>query len=290
MRRLDSLTVVLWLWVLAVAGYFAWGFYSYSGLYRILAEWQIREWGSYRAGWTALIPGFLLAGPALSVLGRRARLREAAEAGHDPAAKTRRAIAVILPLGLVCLIGAAGAYYYSTTLPGRDAPATTVDIATLGNGVPPEGAVILVGEAQAVRTVMLQETMKGSVRLNRYIPLAPPGSGPAAAIRFFLKTNASHYMNPSAGRPQAFDGSGDPVFPITTQVGVLIENGLPGPIEALYAQDGIALTRPYYVLDLTPEGARAPFYIGAAVGGFSGLLLLFIALLQWRLVRRLRQA
>ena len=92
------------------------------------------------------------------------------------------------------------------------------------------------------------------------------------------------------GRPQPYDGGGDPVFAITTQTGVLIANDLPGAVEALYGQEGIALAKPYYVLDLTPEGAREPFYIAAALGGFLGLILLFVALAQWRLIRRLSRA
>ncbi|RJF89499.1 hypothetical protein D3874_23085 [Oleomonas cavernae] len=277
----------MWLWVLVVAAYFAWGVYSYSGLYKMLAQWQIREWGSYQVGWTALVPGFLLAGPALSVLGRRARVREAAEAPHDPAARTRRALRVILPLALVSLLAAAGAYYYSTTFASREAPPATVTIAALGAATPPDGAVILVGEAQAVRTVALEETISGTKRLYRYVPIVKPGAAATDPIRFFLKTNATHYLVPG-GRPQPYDGGGDPAFAITTQTGVLIANGLPGAVEALYGQEGIALARPYYyVLDLTPEGARAPFYIAAALGGFLGLILLVVALAQWRLIRRL---
>lgn len=287
-RRFGLLDILLWLWVVIVAGYLAWGAYSYTGLYKFLAQWQIEHWGSYQIAWTAFVPGFVLAGPALAWIGARERLR-AALSPDDPAAKLRRSARVVVPLGLIGLVVAGGAYLFSTTLPDADAPPATVDLASMGEAVPPEGPVILVGEAVTARTVIWEETSNSTTRREFYVPIVVAGAE-AAPIRYFLKTNATHYLDPAARRPQPYDGSGDPVFAITTQAGVLIANDLPGAVAAYYRDNGVALAERYYVLDLSPFGARDRFYIVAGVAGLVGFMFLAAGLAQWVKSRRLARA
>jgi len=38
---------VIWLYVIAAGAYVFYGWYSYSGLFRLAAEWQLEQYGSY---------------------------------------------------------------------------------------------------------------------------------------------------------------------------------------------------------------------------------------------------
>src|SRR5262245_48568095 len=108
-----------YLWIAVVFGYLIWGAVEYRGLYRWLAEWQIGQWAGYYQKWTAIGPGLILGLPALAYVGYRTRLRQAAEA-NDKAAQARtigRTARWTMSIGLLLLLGGAGAFAYSQTLP-----------------------------------------------------------------------------------------------------------------------------------------------------------------------------
>ena len=75
-------------WIVLVSGWAVWEATHYSGLYRWLAEWQLTRFGRYALFWTAFGPVVLLAGPALSWMGKVGRRRHLAElAGGDHCAR-----------------------------------------------------------------------------------------------------------------------------------------------------------------------------------------------------------
>ena len=76
-RTNKGLVLLAWLWVGLVAAYLAWGAATYSGLYRWLAELQLAQSGAYYQGWTAMVPGFVLATPALLYIKRHSQIAEA---------------------------------------------------------------------------------------------------------------------------------------------------------------------------------------------------------------------
>ena len=74
-----TLLVLCWIWVAIVSAYMVWGLINEAGLYGWAAEQQVQRWGSYSPKLTALVPWLVLAGPALSYIGRHSRRRRALE-------------------------------------------------------------------------------------------------------------------------------------------------------------------------------------------------------------------
>lgn len=279
---------LLWLWVILVVGYFAWEMHAYRGLYGWLAELQLAWFGKFDVGLTAIIPGAILAGPALATLGTRARWLERAEAlAGDPAAITARTRRWSLVFAVLSALVAAGAYGWSTMLLDRTGQPARIDLAALGDAEPYGGAVIISGFAVPALTLTYREDIGVGIE-NRFVPLTAKGaaSGP---LRFFLKTNATAAILPGQiGIGRYDDPEGQP-FRVETQVGVLIPNDLPGPVRAAFERGGVALADPYYVLDLTPEGERLPYYVAAGVASLLAVCLLVLAIAQTILIRRIRR-
>jgi hypothetical protein len=76
-----------------------------------------------------------------------------------------------------------------------------------------------------------------------------------------------------------------PAFQITTQPGVLVRDGLPGPVSEHYRKNKLALASPPILLDLSSGADVKPFFITAGVSGVLGFVMLFAAgtaaLRQW---------
>jgi len=48
--------MVIWLYMAAVGAYVVYGWYSYTGLYRLAAEWQLEHYGVYSVKLTLMVP------------------------------------------------------------------------------------------------------------------------------------------------------------------------------------------------------------------------------------------
>jgi hypothetical protein len=255
-----------WLWVAVVIGYVAWGAVEYEGLYRWLAEWQIAQWGGYYRKWTAVLPGVILAAPALSYIGYRARLRQAAEA-NSPAAQARtvgRTGRVFMLVGLLGILTGAGAFAVSRTLPDGNERAEPYDAARLGSGPAPNIKVRIRGlDDPAARTQVVRRGVDD--RVTFYAGFRLEGEAKDAPLRLFIERNAP---GPEALTTlQAF---------LPEQTGYLVENGVPAEaLDALRAR-GIRVANPHWLLQTGSLARREPYYIVAAVGGFGGLVFLLV--------------
>ena len=78
--RSRVLLILSWAWVVVVVAYLGWGAVTYSGLYRWLADFQLARTGRYYSGLTALVPGFVLAAPALWYIRLRTQIAQALQA------------------------------------------------------------------------------------------------------------------------------------------------------------------------------------------------------------------
>ena len=75
-----------------------------------------------------------------------------------------------------------------------------------------------------------------------------------------------------------FEFSGKtPPFPITTQPGVLVRDGLPGPVGESYRKNNIAVASPPIMLDLASGADVQPFFVTAGVSGLLGFFMLVAA-------------
>jgi hypothetical protein len=68
-----------------------------------------------------------------------------------------------------------------------------------------------------------------------------------------------------------------PAFQITTQPGVLVRDGLPGPVGERYRKNNIAIASPPIVLDLSSDADLRPFFVTATVSGALSFFMLVAA-------------
>src|SRR3954467_15971729 len=71
--------------VAIVARHSLWSALAYAGLFRWAAEAQIARTGGYSEKWTTILPGIVLAAPALWYIGRRSAIDRAAALRDPPA-------------------------------------------------------------------------------------------------------------------------------------------------------------------------------------------------------------
>ena len=276
-----ALLALCWVWVALVSAYLLWGLINEAGLYGWLADQQVRRWGSYSPKLTGLIPWLVLAGPALSYVGRHSRRRRALEeAAGDAAGPSRREARVARWTalgGLVAMAAAAGVYAYSQTVPDGSEPAVPFDAATLGAGPVPEGRVQVRGTIDPEASTGITETINSSERTTFYVGFRPNGeTDKAAPLRLFVERGT---------------GSGPPTAQafMPEQDGYLVRNGLPGLALRDLQAHGVRIAEPHYLLSHPSAGRRDNYYIVAALAGFAGFAMLLsagIVFLRGRLRRR----
>jgi hypothetical protein len=274
--RHKLLLALSWLWVAIVIGYIAWGAVEYTGLYRWLAEWQIEHWGGYYRKWTAVLPGAVLALPALSYIGYRARLRQRAEAA-SPAAQARtvkRTGRYMMLAGLLGIAIGGGAFAISQTLPDGSERAEPLDAARLSSGVVPSTKVRLRGndDLEARARVIRRGA---DDRVTFYAGFRLEGEDKNAPLRLFIERNTP--APEGLTTLQAF---------LPEQTGYLVENGVPEEALAQLRARGVQVATPHWLLQTGDLARREPYYIAAALGGFIGLVFLLVGFASYLQGRR----
>lgn len=269
MERRWILLALCWLWLALVILYSIWGAVTYSGLYRLAAELQIDRFGGYSEKWTAILPGMLLAAPALWYLRRQAAAAAAAAPTLGPGDEARRARRMALALAMVGLVSAligTGAFLVSQRLPDGSEPAMPFDAATLGSAPAPAGRVVIRGDADPAVTTGVTESGRINSYATVYAGFRPEGEAKGAPIRLFIERSFGDSAD--AATTQYF---------LPEQAGYLIEDGLPGLAQHDLAARGIQVARPNYVLRTRAESRREIPYVVAGLGGFLTLLFLAMA-------------
>jgi hypothetical protein len=275
--RQKLLTILSWLWVAVVIAYMAWGTFTYSGLYRWLADWQVEQWGGYYQKWTAALPGILLCLPALAWLGRRSRMKRAREAASPVAqAQTAKRTAwITLAAGLLCLAVGGGAWALSQNVPDGSEPAVPFDAARLGSGLLPTTKVRIRGAVDPEGSSGVERTGGASERVTYYAGFRPEGDAKDAPLRLFIERNTP---GPEALTSlQAF---------LPEQTGYLVENGVPDLAMRDLRARGIRVANPHWLLKTGSGSLREPYYVVAAVGGMLGLICLLVGLAAFFQARR----
>jgi hypothetical protein len=91
-----------------------------------------------------------------------------------------------------------------------------------------------------------------------------------------MKTNMTAYMLPGGGGMVMLSPR-MPAFQMTTPPGVLVRDGLPGPVGEAYRKNNIAVASPPIVLDVSPGADLQPFFVTAGVSGLLGFVMLVSA-------------
>jgi hypothetical protein len=259
---------------LALGGYWWW---SYSGLYRWLAEMQIDWFGAYLPGATGMVEialcvaaGFLPAALLLFVLVQLGVFPVDPENLPDVAAQDVRTNRWLnthywrvagVAAGIVMLVGGA----LLTTAGLRAGALSKPDLAVLETGAAPASRYVRVS-GRLLREKALQQSMRNSPGGTLFVPLVCPGW--------------------QAGRPAAlYVRVVDPKDPRLAEdvfQGTLAENGLPGPIRTVFEQSGPRPTSPHYVLELGNRPSR-DIDNGLGLLGVGGALLALTAV-AWGII------
>jgi hypothetical protein len=259
---------VIRLYIAAACAYIFYEWYAYAGLYRLAAEWQLEQFGSYRLKLTLIFPIMVLLAPAavlITLTGMQDQLRGADAGPGSPA--------IFVLLGVVALAVAAGAGWY-----GYAKSMETVDVESLDlskGDTPRSTHVAITGIARTEYIIEFGTKTSGTTILDRYIPLTPANWRPGQPLVYFMKTNTTAYMPP--GGSMVMLSPRTPPFQITTQPGVLVRDGLPGPVGEGYRKNNIAVSSPPIVLDLNPGADLQPFFVTAGVSGVLSFFMLVAA-------------
>jgi hypothetical protein len=268
-----------WLYVAGCCAYVGYEWYSYTGLYRLAAEWQMRTFGSYSAKLTLLLPVLvlLIAGAVVAkLLGLEVNTRSAATFNASPR--------VVLVVGLVLVAMAAGAGWYGYRKASANVPFEGFDLAN--SKMPPSNHVVMSGVAHTEYQVEFQTKSGGLTSLDRYIPITATNWRRGDPLVYFMKTNATAYLPPEGGKFFEFSQR-TPPFAMTTQPGVLIENNLPGPVAEVYRKHNVAVAPVPILLDLDTSADAKPYFLTAGVSGIGGFICLLTAAMMAIRHRRL---
>lgn len=258
----------IWLYIAAACAYVFYEWYSYTGLYRLAAEWQLEQFGSYQLKLTLIVPILVLLMPAAVLVkfaGMQDQLRSATEGAKSPA--------MFALLGAVAVVVAAGAGWY-----GYLKSMETVDVENLdlSKGEAPRSTHVTITGIARTEYIVEFGRKSSDAMLDRYIPLTPATWQPGQPLVYFMKTNTTAYMPPGGGGMLMLSPR-TPAFQITTQPGVLVRDGLPGPVGEHYRKNKLALASPPILLDLSYGADVKPFFMTAGVSGVLGFIMLFAA-------------
>jgi hypothetical protein len=213
---------------------------------------------------TGIVPGFLLATPALWYIGREARRQRLAP--PDPAASARavRQFAMgMIGFGIILYVVAITCYVAAQSLPTGAERAMPFDAVALGNGPPPAGQVSLAGRTDEAARVSVADGGRFISSHTTYTGFRPDSEGGKdPPFRIFVEDRIDHESRavvPYAGREES---------------GFLIENGLPPLIRYMLERQGVRIATPHYLLRTSSGALRDPYYVGAALGVLFGSLLI----------------
>jgi hypothetical protein len=182
--------------------------------------------------------------------------------------------AIFVLLGGVALAVAAGAGWYGYV---KSMETFDVESLDLSKGDTPRSThVTITGIARTEYIIEFGIKRDSTTILDRYIPLTPASWRPGQPLVYFMKTNTTAYMPPGGGGMLMLSPR-TPAFQMTTQPGVLVRDGLPGPVAEGYRKNNLAVTSPPIVLDLSPGADLQPFFVTAGVSGILGFVMLVSA-------------
>ena len=249
--------------------YACYAWYTYSGLYRMFAEWQLDTFGAYYENVTLAVLLIVLAIPGALA----ARLLGKPEQPSPPSRWSRLASspAVLAALGTLALATAAAVGWFGYSRIQQQLEFEAVDLSA--GQTPASRHVIVTATAQPdLMLVLTKKRSESTESTDAYVPLTPSTWRPGEPVVYFLKTF-----------PDFVRGKAAP-FPITTQPAALMPNALPGPIRELYRKEGVAVADRPIVINTNPHADTAVYFLVAFLSGLPGIWFLSTAtrLAIWR--------
>jgi hypothetical protein len=274
------LKTLVWLGFAAAAAYAGYSWYTYSGLYRLIIEWQLETFGSFSVKMTMLAMILALLAPIAIV----SRLLGGPNLMKKPdLAQAQSSPGLTALLGLFLLAAGAGVGWFAYQKSQETIRYEPVDLTAAQ--LRSTQHVVLTGIARTEYLMQYERKSSGTSTIDTYFPLTSSTWRRGEPLVYFLKTNANVYMPEGDGRMVTFSRT-TPPFKMTTQNALLVRNGLPGPIGEAYRKNNIALADPPIVLDVSSSADFEVYAIAAVVSGLGGFFTLFASAMM--AVRRRR--
>ena len=245
--------------------------YSYTGIYKWLAEWQLAQFHSYNVRFTLVGTILLPAIPvclAAEIFG--IPYRSGWRAGAAPGGRPTSYALWMAVIGVLALVVAVGAFALGYQKSQEAVVTETVDLA-LAKQPPQSDHVRMTAIARTDMVVRLKERTGGQ---KVYVPLTAPNWKRTDTITYFFQTGIDVYTTP-AGQELFLDAKTPPFR--MTQVGVLVPDDLPGPVAESYRKRNLTLASPPMVLETAPGADLARYWVVAGVGGLLGFIFLLVA-------------
>ncbi len=264
---------IFWVWFAWAAAALAgalWLGLQYSWLFKLLAEWQLQYLGWYLPAMTvtALVLLFLLPLVAMVGLVRGMRKRgKSLETDRSPLQIATLFRTVLTFAAVAMAVGAVVPLILALSLPNGTEPRRVVLFGDISPATA-SGPVTLSGGAVDKRVLLHHQGYLIGYRDTPYAMLVD------------RRDSVGSVFVEMVGK--------DREFRLPSRDGILIRDGLPGPIEVLYRAQGVSVETPNFVLFNSVLSYRLPYYCTAAeLAGFA-LLAGIAAGLQGRRVRKVR--
>jgi hypothetical protein len=250
---------------------------TYSGLYRLLAEWELRAFGAYRpfyTGFFVIIICLIPAGIAIQTIGRHRGLkRSPADAAAHAARHAERSARVsnwveshrlrLVGLILTAMGVVVGAYFVGDGLLAGDR--VSVDAGAIERGDAPGGRwAEIAGRLLPERAVSVEEQGQATIR-HLYIPIVSPEWRLGRPVHLYLRI---YYTWLSLYATDLASGH---------YKGMLAANDLPGVAVTVLAERGQPAPDRYWVLDYR-ETPQSKITLGESMFATAGLIGLLTAL------------
>lgn len=260
---------IIWFCFAAAAAYIGYSWYAYSGLYRLIVEWQLETFGSFSLKMTLVGMMLVLIVP-IAVVGRLLGGPNLLKRPNLVQAQTSPRLMALL--GLLLLVASAGVGWFAYQKSQETITYEPVDL-TAGR-LPSTQHVVLTGIARTEYLMQYETKRGGSSTTDTYFPLTSSNWRRGEPLVYFLKTNATVYIPEGGGRTFAFART-TPPFKMTTQQALLVRNGLPGPIGEAYRNNNIAIADSPILLDVSPGADYETYAIASIACALGGVFTLF---------------
>ena len=269
--RTRTLGAVTLGWAAIVAAVLVWQIYTYSGIMKILAEWQFRSFDRFFPITTTAILLLLLTLPLLIIISLRLRRIAKREVYADVKRASVRAgyfarfLNIAFGASAVCAIVLAAIGFSQGSVVEKE-QLVEIDQA---------GAQVAEGPAELRGTVLLDRIgfyREGFVITKRELWLAPiVRNTDTRELGFFVQVSRRDAGVPRSG----------------TFTGVLERRAVPGGLAQLYRNAGYTLTEKPHILFADANAARWPFFSAAADFVILALLLGVVMIFHRRHRRKL---
>jgi hypothetical protein len=170
----------------------------------------------------------------------------------------------LLIASVVLLAVGAGLGWYVYSEATTDSAFAAFDLSR--STAPPSDRVVMTGIAHPEYQVVFGERR----RPDHYVPITTTDWKRGDPLVYFMKTQETHYTPSEGGRSYEFSQR-TPPFPLTSR-GVLITDGLPGPVAEIYRKNNVALAPAPVLLDTDPNRTILILAIICGGGGLYALV------------------